>query len=183
MRYLRKLLIMTAALAAVAAITATTASAEVQVTCDDDCQIELEGYVSVERTDGLGSVTCRLEMQGDVSLGGEVSIHNVDSWAGDSYCPSYMSDCGNYGWIGQIVGPGDEAYTGTDDYEVLMYMCFSPQWVWHEVRWGIDSVEPPPPYEHLAHLTWSLPEQNWDGITTIRAYNLNSTSNFTITTL
>lgn len=197
MRTLRKLFLytlMALATVVIAASTASTASAQGQhcqqeecVAVSDangqscwevECQITIDGLMSLQNPPPIDTYIGRcddVEITMIVSGSGELFGNTIESNGNTSnfggcnyYGYGFFNDCWNYGWSGQIVGPGDEsyssyapgnvAYSATGDFEAIFDACFQAYYDnsagarWDSIRFGVD-LSP------LGDVTWSLDPQ------------------------
>jgi hypothetical protein len=199
MRTLRKLFLYTTMALATTMLAASAASASVEVRdadgeyCgqDDNCVITIDGKLEARNAppgSGLSYATCDdVSVTITVTEYGELLANTIEAdgygnqWTQGCYQPNtdigYFDDCGDYGWSGQILGPGDSygnvSYSGLNDYDAVLTTCFegNPNSIdnyYATIRFGLDAPDSP-----TGQLNWTFDDQyhhirylvgdNWDG--------------------
>jgi hypothetical protein len=200
MRTLRKLFLYTLTALATTMITASTASAEVAVSDTNGqscwevtCEVTIDGGWRLNNSpwNGVSPGKCDdIEITMSVSGSGELTAHTIDvddsgnwQWGGCFYYfqDGFFDDCIDAGWSGQIIGPGDEwysgyaqsnvAYTGLGDFEAVFDTCFQGYYNNHPARW--DSIKFGFDNQPTGPSTWSYDEQPYGPHHTLAGYGAN----------
>jgi len=164
MRMSRMLCLLVTAALALVAIPAS-ASAEVEIGSEEEFSIS-GTFQSGNYYKGMPipQESCLYEATGTISTSGAVDVYPMSFKmlsTGDCSPPRLWNDCNDAGWSGQMVEPGDEAYLGNADFEVVMTVCF---------EWAMQNAGSP--FEARIHLNegasgqeWSWPQQKMGNFT------------------
>lgn len=163
MRYIGKLLLATAMACALAGVLAASASAAVEVANDDPIHVSGDpGLIMTTVYHPFPNQVvfyCALDMTAESNSDGQVYLSDIEfstPTAGGSESCNWADDCGGNGWEGQIVGPGDDGYTGLGDFELLVNLCTTEHGA-GSIRFAIDEPSSPEGLEQ-----WSIPTQPAD---------------------
>lgn len=164
MRKLRNLLLLSMAAMALSALTASAASATVEVRnssgqlcgSEADCEVLLDGQMTL--TQNGFTKQCNVDMTVRVFESGALDVPAIDAYGDSVICVGaqgpLLDDCQDAGWTGQILAPGDEGFSGENDFDAVFDSCFEAFDFNAPLRFGLDDT---------THLNWSLDQQPYAG--------------------